>query len=102
MKRVFSAFVLSAALCTTPVFAGAEDAPKPKKEGPAKAGWSDKEGVKEHVLKHVKYPATRADLIKACNGMADVPQEDKDKFAKKLPDKTYNSPEEVLKALGEK
>jgi|GEM_PF-1252950 len=102
MKRILSAFVVCAGLCAAPVIAGAADTPKPKKEGPAKAGWSDKEGVKEHVLKHVKYPATRADLIKACNGMADVPAEDKEKFAKKLPDKTFNSPEEVMKALGEK
>lgn len=101
MKMVLSSFVICAALFSAPAFAEG-DAAKTKKEAPAKAGWSDPEGVKEHVLKHVKYPASKGDLVKACNSMADVPATDKEKFAKQLPDKTYASADEVMKALGEK
>jgi uncharacterized protein YfaP (DUF2135 family) len=102
MKRVLSAFAVCMALCAAPALAAEADTAKPKKEAATKSGWSDPDGVKEHVAKHVKYPATKGDLVKACNSMADVPDTDKQKFAKKLPDKTYKSADEVMAALGEK
>ncbi len=102
MKRILVAVFASSALLSLPALAQGTEAAKPKTEAAPKSGWSDPEGVKEHVLKHVKYPASKGDLVKACNSMADVPAADKEKFAKKLPDKTYASADDVMKALGDK
>lgn len=55
--------------------------------------------VLEHLNGHVVYPATKRQLMEACANMSDVPKEDKDWFAKSLPDRTYNSAEEVKRAL---
>ncbi len=57
----------------------------------------------ESFLKHTKndvpYPATKTQLVEACNGMSDVPAVDREYFRKKLPDGKYGKPEEVLNAL---
>ncbi len=55
--------------------------------------------VLEHINKHVDYPTTKTDLVKACNLMSDVSSADKKWFEKTLPEGTYNKPNEVLKAL---
>ena len=55
--------------------------------------------VLEHFGRHVKYPTTKKELVAACACMSEVPKADKEWFAKTLPDKTYNSSEEVKKAL---
>ncbi|MCL5093752.1 MAG: hypothetical protein M1355_01325 [Patescibacteria group bacterium] len=60
----------------------------------------DREKVKEHIENHVEYPATAADIKQACNGMSDVPDEDKNWVMNNLPEGTYNSADEVKKALG--
>ncbi|MEK7556943.1 MAG: DUF2795 domain-containing protein [Patescibacteria group bacterium] len=57
-------------------------------------------GAKQHLKEHVGYPATKADLVAACNGMSDFTAEDKKWFMDNLPEGTYNSAEEVEKALG--
>src|SRR6266849_1726176 len=38
----------------------------------AKTHWSNPVGLREHLVKHVKYPITKADLVSACHDMADV------------------------------
>ncbi|MBI2599971.1 DUF2795 domain-containing protein [Candidatus Daviesbacteria bacterium] len=58
-----------------------------------------KSEMMEH-LSHVDYPASKQDLVDACEKMSDVPEEDKKWFTEKLPDQTYNSAEEVKTALG--
>jgi len=55
--------------------------------------------IREHIKKHADYPATKADIVKACNLMSDVSSEDKKWFEKTLPEGTYNNSNEVLKAL---
>lgn len=50
-------------------------------------------------LNHVAYPATKQDLVQACQEMSDVPEADKEWFAKNLPDKTYERPEDVKQTL---
>lgn len=54
----------------------------------------------EHLKSHQTYPATKANLVAACNELSDFSPEDKAEFAEKLPEGTYNSAEEVMKALG--
>jgi len=58
------------------------------------------QGVMEHLKGHQQYPATKADLVAACNSLSDFSPADKEEFASKLPEGTYNSAEEVMKALG--
>lgn len=53
-----------------------------------------------HLEDHVTYPATKDDLVKACNEMSDLSEEDKKWFEAKLPDGTYQSADEVKAALG--
>ncbi len=60
----------------------------------------DEKSIREHVLSHVKYPTTKAELVEACSKMSDVPAADRKWFAEKLPDRSYATPEDVLKALG--
>ena len=58
------------------------------------------QGAIDHLKTHQKYPATKADLVAACNDLSDFSEEDKKEFTEKLPESTYNSAEEVTKALG--
>jgi len=58
------------------------------------------QGTTDHLKNHQKYPATKAELVAECDGLSDFSDEDKKEFAAKLPDRTYNSAEEVMKVLG--
>lgn len=53
----------------------------------------------EHLKNHVKYPASRREVVATCNDMSDVPEEDRNWFSKNLPDGRYTKPEDVLTAL---
>ncbi len=52
----------------------------------------------EH-LNHVDYPASKKDLVDACNEMSDVSEKDKKWFMENLPDKDYSNAGEVKQAL---
>ncbi|HLC39962.1 MAG TPA: hypothetical protein VJJ76_03765 [archaeon] len=52
----------------------------------------------EHLKSHVKYPASKVEILAACNNWSDVPEHEK-KLADSLPDKTFNSAEEVIGAI---
>jgi len=52
-----------------------------------------------HLKSHVQYPANKAQVVAACNGMSDVPHEDREWFAKTLPEGTYKDANGVLAAL---
>lgn len=54
----------------------------------------------DHLKSHQTYPATKADLVASCDNLSDFSEADKTEFANKLEDKTYNSAEEVIQALG--
>ena len=60
----------------------------------------DSDNVKKHLMEHATYPATKTDLVAHCNNLSDFSDEDKKEFAEKLPEGTYNSADEVVKALG--
>ena len=60
----------------------------------------DTQTMMGHLQGHVTYPADKATLVAACNGMSDVSEEDKKEFIEKLPEGNYTSAEEVKTALG--
>jgi hypothetical protein len=96
MKRIAFALVLATAAVST-VYA--EDATKKKATF---ATLVDKAGFIEHVKKHAPYPTTKKDLLAACNNAADLNDADRKYMMAKLPDGTYKTPEDVLKALNVK
>ncbi|MBI3335287.1 MAG: DUF2795 domain-containing protein [Candidatus Portnoybacteria bacterium] len=57
-------------------------------------------GSIDHLRSHQAYPATKAELVAACNALSDFSEEDKKEFEQKLPDGTYNSAQEVMNAIG--
>ena len=57
------------------------------------------QAVLKHAKKHVKYPATKKDLVEACNNFSDVPSAEKEWVVNNLPAKTYKSASEVMEAL---
>ena len=58
------------------------------------------QGTKDHLTSHQKYPATKAELVAECGNLSDFSEEDKKEFSSKLPGGTYNSADDVMKALG--
>ncbi len=59
----------------------------------------DKANAISHLKEHQSYPATKAELVAECNNLSDFSSADKDWFAANLPEGTYNSADEVIKAL---
>ena len=60
---------------------------------------SDTTEMEEH-LSHVDYPITGKEFIAACNNMSHATREETDWVKKNISlNKTYNSPEEIRKAL---
>ena len=53
----------------------------------------------QHVRWHVTYPATKTLIVEGCNKMTEVPEAEKDLFIKYLPERTYNNPDDVIKAF---
>ena len=53
----------------------------------------------EHLREHQDYPATKADLVAACNNLSDFAAADKKWFSDNLPEGAYKSAEDVMKAL---
>lgn len=61
---------------------------------------NDKDNAVKHLKEHQTYPATKEELVASCNNLSDFSDEDKKWFESNLPEKTYNSADEVIKALG--
>lgn len=60
----------------------------------------DMKNAKMHLKEHIKYPATKQQLVEACNKMSDFSDDDKKWFEEHLPEGTYKSAEDVMSALG--
>lgn len=54
--------------------------------------------LKEHVTSHVKYPATKAEILMACH-TGETPEDVLKAAENHLQDRTYQSAEEVLRDL---
>ncbi|MEX0788580.1 MAG: hypothetical protein WD040_07260 [Anaerolineales bacterium] len=52
-----------------------------------------------HVKEHVTYPINRKDFLASCGNLSHVPGETREWVEKTLPDRTYQSAEEVFHAL---
>jgi hypothetical protein len=62
----------------------------------------DVQNAMMHLREHQEYPATKQQLVEACNSLSDFSDEDKKWFEENLPDSTYDSADEVVQALGMK
>ena len=58
------------------------------------------QGTLDHLKTHQKYPATKAELLKECDGLSDFSEEDKKWFSEHLTKGEYESAEEVIADLG--
>lgn len=52
-----------------------------------------------HFKEHVKYPATRSEILAACAQTPEFTAAEKDWLAQRLPEGTYKNPDEVVVAL---
>ncbi|HEX7505125.1 MAG TPA: hypothetical protein VF550_00030 [Polyangia bacterium] len=62
----------------------------------------DRKKATEHLNKHQTYPATRAELLASCKNLMEFSDAEKKWFATHLPEGTYGSADEVLKAVFKK
>ena len=62
----------------------------------------DRDKAAEHLNKHQTYPATRAELLASCKNLMEFSDAQKKWFAARLPEGTYGSADEVLKAVYKK
>lgn len=53
-----------------------------------------------HLRTHQRYPATRAEILAECDNLSDFTDADRRWLASKLPDRRYQSPDEVLEVIG--
>lgn len=53
-----------------------------------------------HIREHMSYPASKAQIVEACNYMAHVPKATVEWFEKTLPERSYTNAEEVIHAVG--
>jgi hypothetical protein len=56
--------------------------------------------MRNHIVKSVKYPASKESLVTTFKGLRDIKSGDKKWFEETLPSRTYQTPDEVMKALG--
>jgi hypothetical protein len=90
--------VMGAAQAKTKSAASAESS----SSGTAGMSKEDQEKLREHnklraEIEKVKYPAPKADVVAHVKG---IKADDKKWFSETLPDRTYNSADEVFSALG--
>ena len=55
--------------------------------------------IQAHMGQHVTYPATKKDLVTACNNLSEFSDADKKWFEATLPDRTYQNADEVKRAF---
>lgn len=55
-----------------------------------------------HIKNDVDYPASKQDIMQACSGFSEVSKNERDWFDNTLPDRTYNNPDEVIRAIFDK
>ncbi len=61
---------------------------------------NDSKKLKEHLLSHQDYPASKKELLEACGELSDVDESEKKQIVEKLPEGNYDSAQEVIMALG--
>jgi len=114
-KLVLGSVLAAATVFAMPALSAAKSAHKDqtanaeKTEKPAAAAPLDKESqqklkehlrMRDHIVKNVKYPATKQSLVTTFRGLRDIKQDDRKWFEETLPNRTYDTPADVMKALG--
>jgi len=97
LQRIVLGFILAASAATVslaPLRAAAS-------EKTVKARHPDAARLKQHLVEHVKYPATRAEILAACAQTTEFSKAEKAWFAAALPEGSYASADDVLKAIKE-
>ena len=56
--------------------------------------------MRNHIVKSVKYPATKESVVSTFKGLKDIKPGDKKWMEETLASRTYDSPDEVMRALG--
>src|SRR6185295_10600628 len=56
--------------------------------------------MRDHIRKSVKYPATKDSLVRTFKRLHDIKPGDRKWFEETLPNKTYETPDDVMTALG--
>ncbi len=56
--------------------------------------------MKEHLTNHLTYPATKSDIVKACQNMSEFNNKEKEWFVKNLPEGNYKNAEDVMRIFG--
>jgi hypothetical protein len=111
MSKLVLGLILGVATAfTMPAVSVAKSAPKAasaeKSEGAAPLDKDAQQKLKEHVrmrnhvVKNVKYPATKESVVTAFKGFKDVKPDDKKWLEETLPSKTYETSDDVVRALG--
>jgi len=59
----------------------------------------DLEKTRSHLREHVKYPATRAEVLAACADTPEFTPAEKAWFSEHLPDGSYATADDVLRSL---
>jgi hypothetical protein len=111
-KLALGLIVTVAAVMAVPAVSAAKSARKDqtataeKSEGAAPLDKDAQQKLKEHlrmrnhIVKGVKYPATKESLVTAFKSFKDVKADDRKWFEETLPSKTYETSDDVMKALG--
>lgn len=55
-----------------------------------------------HIKNDVNYPANKQDIMQACSGFSEVSKLERDWFDSTLPDRTFNSANDVVQAIFDK
>jgi hypothetical protein len=55
-----------------------------------------------HIKNDVNYPASKQDIMEACSGFSEVSKQERDWFDDTIPDRTFNSANEVVMAIFDK
>jgi hypothetical protein len=98
MRTIIKTVALTLALASTlPVLVVA-----PRALGAEMSAQLDRNKAAEHLNKHQTYPATRAELLASCKNLMEFSASEKKWFAAHLPEGTYASADEVLKAVFKK
>ena len=96
MRTIIKSLVLSIALTAGTAAVAHAEKPTAAKAQKGKTDWKN---IESHLRQHQQYPATKAELVAACNNLSDFSDADKKWFADMLPEGTYASADEVVKAL---
>lgn len=59
----------------------------------------NKEELMRHLREDQKYPANKVEIMAECDNLSDVSEEDRKMMRENLPEGTYSSADEVMKAV---